>query len=241
MQRISLVLGAVLVCLAGSASAVSPEAAQKLVKDVTPSLVAVQYTYDGELGRREFVGAGLVVGEDGLIITSMTLTPQLLPDVQMKDFKIIIPGDELKEIDATFVGRDERSNLTFVRAKEDSSLHWKPVKFEDVPMHVGEEVLSVGMLGKTASYQSYFTTSLVSANLRGENRHVLVTPTGLAGVGSPVFNTRGKAVGWVTMQAGAASTPKGPHPPTQQTEVKPPPRTYFPPKKIFYHPRKPTS
>src|SRR5258706_4788444 len=141
MQRISLVLGAVLVCLAGSASAVSPEAAQKLVKDVTPSLVAVQYTYDGELGRREFVGAGLVVGEDGLIIASMTLTPQLLPDIQMKDFKIIIPGDELKEIDATFVGRDEGSNLTFIREKEDYSLHSKPVQFQDVPMHVYTTVL----------------------------------------------------------------------------------------------------
>src|SRR5258706_4427862 len=212
--------------------AVTPEAGQKLVKDVSPSLVAVQYTYDGELGRREFVGAGLVVGEDGLIITSMTLTPQLLPDVQMKDFKIIIPGDELKEIDATFVGRDERSNLTFVRAKEDSSVHWKPVKFEDVPMHVGKEGLAVGMLGKPASYQSYFTEALVSANLRGENRHVLVTPTGLAGVGSPVFNTGGKAVGWVTMQAGQLITLNDPNPQNQMQSVYAPPRMFLPTKEF---------
>jgi len=67
-----------LVCvLRGVARAITPDAAQKLMKDVSPSLVAVQYTYDGELGRREFVGAGLVVSGDGMIITSISLTPAI--------------------------------------------------------------------------------------------------------------------------------------------------------------------
>jgi S1-C subfamily serine protease len=232
MNRTMAVLSALLVGFALRASAIAPDAAQKLVKEVTPSLVAVQYTYDGELGRRDFVGAGLVVGEDGTVITSITFTPQLLPDVQMKDFKIIIPGDDLTEIDATFVGRDERSNLTFIRANPSKdkkpSVHWKPVKFEDVPVNVGDEILSVGMLGKTASYQSYFTRSLVSANLRGETRHVLVTPEGLAAVGSPVFNGDGKAIGWVTMQAGQVITLNDPNPQNQLQGVYAPPRMFVP-------------
>src|SRR5215213_3739806 len=87
-------LALVITFAASAASAISPEAAQKLFKSTAPSLVAVQYTYDGELGRREFIGAGLVVSDDGLVMTSITLTPQLLPDEQMKDFKILIPGDE---------------------------------------------------------------------------------------------------------------------------------------------------
>ena len=234
MPRLSMLL--IMTCLSCPALAVTPETAQKLVKDVTPSLVAVQYTYDGELGRRDFVGAGLVVGEDGLVITSITFTPQLLPDVQMKDFKIIIPGDELKEIDATFVGRDERSNLTFIRANEPKDekekMTWKPVKFEDQPVHIGEEILSVGMLGKTASYQAYFTDALVSANLRGENHHVLVTPNGLAGVGSPVFNASGKAIGWVTMQAGQMITLNDQNPQNQMQSVYAPPRMFLPTKEF---------
>jgi len=233
MQRIVI---AVLSLFSGAALAITPDAAQKLVKDVTPSLVAVQYTYDGELGRRDFVGAGLVVGEDGLIITSISLTPQLLPDVQMKDFKIIIPGDDLKEIDATFVGRDERSNLTFVRANEPKDakekMTWKPVKFDDVPLHIGEEITSVGMLGKTASYQAYFADAKVSANLRGEDRHVLVTPNGLAAVGSPVFNADGKAVGWVTMQAGQSITLNDPNPQNQLQMLYAPPRMFLPTKEF---------
>jgi serine protease Do len=99
-------------------------------------------------------------------------------------------------------------------------------------VHIGEEVLSVGMLGKTASYQSYFTRSLVSANLRGETHHVLVTPEGLAAVGSPVFNADGKAIGWVTMQSGQIITLNDPNPPNQLQGVYAPPRMFVPTKEF---------
>ena len=50
--------------LAASLSwALPPEEAQKMYDEITPSLVAVQYTVDGEFGRRELIGQGLVVGE----------------------------------------------------------------------------------------------------------------------------------------------------------------------------------
>jgi serine protease Do len=223
-----------LLLLARGASAVTPEAAEKLLKDVSPSLVAVQYTYDGELGRRDFVGAGLVVADDGLVMTSIAFTPQMLPDIQMKEFKIIVPGDDLTEIDAEFVGRDERSNVSFIRPRgkdqdgDRAKWKFKAIKFDDAPVSVGEEVLSVGMLGKTASYQSYFTHALVSANLRGENRHVLVTPEGLAAVGSPVFNKDGKAIGWVGMQMGQVITLNDPNPQNQLQGVYAPPRMFLP-------------
>jgi serine protease Do len=224
-----------LLCLltALPASAITPEAAQKLVKDVTPSLVAVQYTYAGELIRRDLVGAGLVVSDDGLIMTTISFMPPF-PDEQMKDFKIIIPGDDLKEIDAIFVGRDERTNVAFVKPKPDSKEKhtWVPVKFEDAPAKIGDEVLSIGMLGKTASYQAYFMRSLVSANLRGENHHVLVTPEGLSAIGSPVFNAQGKAIGWVPMQVSQTMFLNDPNPQTQLQGVYFPPRMFLPTKEF---------
>jgi serine protease Do len=236
MKRSLLVL--ILVGVAQAASAVTPDAADKLLKDVTPSLVAVQYTYEGELGRRDFVGAGLVVSEDGLVMTSISLMPPMLPDEQMKEFKIVIPGDDLNEIDAEFVGRDERSNVSFIRPKvkdaDGDKVHFKfkPVKFEDAPVKVGDEILSVGMLGKTASYQSYFNRALVSANLRGETRHVLVTAEGLAAVGSPVFNKDAKAIGWVSMQQGQVITLNDPNPQNQLQSVYAPPRMFVPTKEF---------
>jgi serine protease Do len=203
LNRLIAVLS--LALFASPALPIDPQTAQKIHKNASPSLVAVQYTYEGELGRRELAGAGIVVSEDGLVMTSISLTPLTLPDEQMKSFKIIIPGDEQNEIDAAFVGRDERANTAYVKANpsdsDKSKVKWKPIKFEDVPVGIGDEIVSIGLLGKTAAYQSYFTNALVSANLRGEIKHVLATD-GLGSVGSPVFNTKGQAIGWVHMQLG---------------------------------------
>jgi S1-C subfamily serine protease len=233
-----ILIACLIALFAQAASAIAPEAADKLLKDVTPSLVAVQYTYEGELGRREFVGAGLVVTGDGLVMTSISLMPPMLPDEQMKDFKIILPGDDLTELDAEFVGRDERANVAFIRPKgkdadgDKIKFTFKPVKFEDIPVNVGDEILSVGMLGKTASYQSYFSRSLVAANLRGETKHVLVTGEGLTAVGSPVFNKDGKAIGWVSMQQGQVVTLNDPNLQNQMQGVYAPPRMFVPTKEF---------
>ena len=47
---------------------------------------------------------------------------------RMKDFKIIVPrvqdGDP-DEIDAVFQGRDERTNLAFIKPKKPCSRNWK--------------------------------------------------------------------------------------------------------------------
>ncbi len=179
---------------------VEPDVAKKLYEKVTPSLVAVQYTYDGEFGRREFVGSGLVVSAEGLIMTPLALFPLQFPDDQMKDFKIIVPGQEENEIEATFVGRDERSDVAFLKAKEAGK--WTPVKFEESPVGVGDAIRSVGLLPKEAGYKSYFAEAFVSAVLRGPVPHVMVSSGGLAAVGSPVFNAEGKAIGLVENQAG---------------------------------------
>ena len=100
---------ALLLLVATAAQAdVSPK---QLYTDVTPSLVAVQFQFTGETINRELVGPGIVVGSDGLVMTPLALFNVLLPDEQLKDFKIIIPSQtkDAEEIDAEFVGRDERT------------------------------------------------------------------------------------------------------------------------------------
>src|SRR5688572_19703670 len=165
--------------------ALPPEEAQKFYDEVSPSLVAVQYTVDGEFGRRELIGQGVVISEDGTVITSLALFPTQIPDEQMKDFKIIIPGDEEKELDAVFLGRDERSDLAFLKTKE--AQQWKALKFQEQPLKVGDEIISVGLLPKEAGYKAYYSQARVAALLRGPVPHVLTTNEGLAAVGSPVF------------------------------------------------------
>lgn len=203
--RIRIISG-VLVLIASAhafAADIDPKVARDLYDKVTPSLVVVQYTYDGELGRRDIDGAGLVVSDQGLVICSMTLTPNSIPDEQLKDFKLIIPGDEETELDATFLGRDERSGLSFVQAKDAGKGKWTPVKFDaDAPApHVGDPLVSVGLLPKSAGYKSYLMQARVSAELRGPTPQVLVSGEGLTAVGSPVFDASGRAVGIVHAQA----------------------------------------
>src|SRR5579871_523433 len=108
-------------------AAVSPDAAQKLYDRVTPSLVAVQYVWQNELSRVELTGAGIIVREDGLVMASLALFPLQVPDVQMKEFKILIPREdgEPQEFDSVFQGRDQRTNMVFLKTKE--TQHWKPI------------------------------------------------------------------------------------------------------------------
>ena len=183
---------------APSAPTAVPSAAQALYERVSPALVVVQFTYEGELGRRELHGVGTVVSSDGLVMFSMGLTPSQVPDEQMKDFKVLIPGDAETELEAQFQGRDERTSLAFVKVTD--SRDWKPIKFEDAPVRVGEPLTSIGILPKDAGYKAYQTFPRVSANLRGPVPQVLVTADGLSGVGSPVFNEAGQAVGFVHQQ-----------------------------------------
>ena len=188
---------ALLLLTSGASAAVAPKVAQDLYERVSPSLVVVQYVFQNPLGRVEISGAGVVVSEDGLVMASMTLFPMQFPDDEMKDFKILVPREdgEPTEYEAMFQGRDERTNLAFLKTRD--AQHWKPIEFEDQTVKIGEPILSIGMLPKGANYKPYFVEGAVSALLRGEIPQVLVTGGGLAAMGAPVFTAGGKAIGLV--------------------------------------------
>ncbi len=196
----SLLALTLFICNPVARGGVEPELARKLYERVSPSLVAVQFVWETELGRRELVGAGIVVDADGLVMLSIGTTAMMIPDKQMKDFKVIVPrfDRDPEELDAVFQGRDERTNLAFVRTKEPQK--WTPITFEDVSYSVGEPVLSVGLLPKDAGYKSYLMQADIAAELRGEVPQVM-TSGGIAAVGSPVLNTKGQAIGFVNFQS----------------------------------------
>ena len=195
--------------VAASTAAVATELADpvavKLYERVAPSLVVVQYLWESEAGARELASMGVVVREDGLIVAPLALFPLGIPDAQMKEFKIIIPRWEQdnEELDAIFLGRDERTSLAFLKPKEMSSKEkrqWKPIGFEEAPVQAGDVVYSVGLLTKSAGYRAYVSRAMVAATLRGEVPHVLTLNGSLTMVGSPVFNPEGKAIGYVNAQ-----------------------------------------
>jgi serine protease Do len=209
--------------------AAAEESVQKKMYDAAkPSLVAVKYTWENELQSRELVAAGIVVSDDGLVMFPIGIVhPALVPDSQMKDFKIILPSDteDESEIDAVFQGRDERTNMAFVRAKDPQK--WKSISFVDVKPDIGDSVYSVGILPKASGYKAFVNTATVAALLRGPIRQILVDGA-LAGVGAPVFNSAGQGIGYVPMQGSLSPVLDNPEAPEDIPMVYNPAKTFVP-------------
>jgi S1-C subfamily serine protease len=174
---------------------------QQFYDRVTPSLVAVQFSFVGETVQRDLIVPGIVVRSDGLVMIPLSAVGEQVPDEQLKKFKIIIPRLDVdnEEVDAEFQGRDERCEMAFVKAKpaaDDKKPHtWTPIEFTNAPLQVGDQVSSIGILPKSGGYHPIYTSDVVSANLRGPVKQVRVASGGLASPQAPVFNADGKAVG----------------------------------------------
>jgi S1-C subfamily serine protease len=193
---------------AGPVVPAGPNFAQRLYDAVTPSLVAVQYTFTGETQQGDVIVAGMVVDDRGLVMFPLAAVNDELPDEQLRHFKVIVPRQDTDndELDATFEGRDERSQMAFVRVKPAAPSTqpataaprvWTPVRFAQRSPAIGETVYSIGILGRNGGYHSVFTQTVISAYLRGPVKQVQVAGGGLAGFGSPVFDATGTAIGIV--------------------------------------------
>lgn len=185
-------------------TASGPVTPASLMAKVRPSLVVVQYTFDGETGRREIEGAGIVVSADGLIAIAGGIFPPQLPDAQMINFKVIIPPgvegvDEVK-LDAKYLGRDERADLAYVRVEKEGRT-WTPLVPSMRKLTVGEPIYTVGMLTDDSGYSAYVQRSSISALLRGPVPLIL-TSGGLTAVGSPAFDADGNFIAIVPQQEG---------------------------------------
>src|SRR5687768_8122443 len=180
----------------------TPEQLRQLVEGAQPSIVIIKYAWEGEANRQELEGVGLVVSEDGLVMAPLDLVPVVLPDSQVKEFQILIPQEtgDPRELKATRQGRDERSNLVFVKAdpvaEGEEPVKWQPVKWSFEKPAVGEYVASVGRLPEEAGYTPYIYASRMAANLRGPVP-LSVVDGQLTSSGSVVLDMEGQAVGLV--------------------------------------------
>ena len=192
-----------LLALVAAAPPPTPLGAQAIYESTAKSLVVVQYTWDFELGHRQVRTCGIIVDRAGIVMVSAAAFDDRIPEAQIKDVQILVPrhGADPEIIPADYLGRSDRTHLAFVKAH--TAVDWSALSFSSDPVEVGEPFYSVGLVKEGANgFKPLLMQGLVSAVIPEERTQVLADGS-LAGVGSPVLDQFGHAIGFVDAQPSA--------------------------------------
>jgi serine protease Do len=155
-------------------------------------------TMDDELGRRTLEGQAVCITTEPAVFLTLNLDSRIPPD-SLSGFILVPLGAPDKQIKAELLGIDPEMNMAFLRAVDPYT--WTAVQFAPkANLSVGQEVASVGLMGRDTNYQSYVGVGYVAAVLHAPGEQGYVTGGWLTGLGSPVFNTDGRAIGLVCPQ-----------------------------------------
>ena len=138
----------------------------------------------------------VATSRDGFgVFMTLSLDPGLSPET-LKDLKLITPGLKGKTIQAELIGIDALTGIGFIQAKAKHT--WTVIRFSGrANLKVGQPVVSVGLLGRSAGFVPYVGSARVSTFLRAPEKLAYVSGGTLTGVGSPVFAGDKVAVGIV--------------------------------------------
>ena len=142
-------------------------------------------------GNQEIVGSGIIISNDGYIITNLHIIDR------KKEINVELDDGQIKT--ANVIGYDQRSDLAVIKISSKESL--KPIKLANSKsIRVGDEVFAIGNafgLGKT------FTSGIVSATGRDYgNPYLELIQTDAAinpgNSGGALLNHRGNLIGMNT-------------------------------------------
>ena len=145
----------------------------------------------GMRGNQEIVGSGIIISDDGYIITNLHIIDR------KKEINVELDDGQIKT--ANVIGYDQRSDLAVIKISSKESL--KPIKLANSKsIRVGDEVFAIGNafgLGKT------FTSGIVSATGRDYgNPYLELIQTDAAinpgNSGGALLNHRGNLIGMNT-------------------------------------------
>lgn len=194
-----------LAMLMTAAMCVAPVAAQTvdttkamadLAEKAKTGMALLRYTVNVGVGVREVSGQAICISDKGMF---MTRAMDARFGQNMSNFKLILPGQNGKVVDANFVGLDVLTGMGFVQAYPAEKVTWSPMEFVKSSMTPGKQVFSVGLFGDVAN-TPYVSMAHISALLRMPTQIVYVTGGSLSVPGSPVLNADGKAIGIVGQQ-----------------------------------------
>ncbi len=204
MKRISIAVLVVMMAAAPgpvSAQDAGTKAITVIYRRFAGVMAVVYFTLDTSQGSREMMGTGVCVSRDAqgrAIFLTTALRLQVRRD-DMKNFRLSPSGPDGKTVAAELMGIDPATSFAFLRTSQPQV--WPHVTF-DAPntLAIGQQVVSVGLLGRDTGYASYLGVAHVAGKIHIPETLYHVTGGRLTGVCSPVFNLAGKAVGIVDRQ-----------------------------------------
>ncbi|MDP1580479.1 MAG: PDZ domain-containing protein [Candidatus Didemnitutus sp.] len=160
------------------------------------SVVAVEFTIETELDRRQHFVSGAVIDDKGtIIIPGGNLLPHVAMD-QLKDFKVYLPNSDTA-MPATYLGPNVLTGFYYLRLNEASSAA-KLKPFTDFAIsprtRLGDELWGIGLRGKDENFAPYVLSSRVALVAKLPNQ-TAITAQDVGGPGLPVFTMTGELAG----------------------------------------------
>lgn len=183
--------------LLGSAVAGTAAELPDLLAERLRSVVAVEFTIQTEIDRRQIFVSGTVVDASGtIVLPGAQILPGVAPD-QLRDFKVYRPGSD-DSVAATYLGQDPLTGFHFVRVTAAPAIaELKPITaFEPAAtaLRPGDELWGLGLRGKDEDFAPYVLSSRVALLAKLPNETAM-TAQDIGAPGLPVFDRDGRLAG----------------------------------------------
>jgi serine protease Do len=203
MRRLGLICVTAAVLMAASSAMVRADVdIDAKAKEVTKSLVSVEYTLRNENASHEEAGQGILIHKDGIILISGALMSESYPMEWVKDIKVRLPWKNFTGVSAKFIGRTRDRLFAFLKTE-------KPIDGEVftpgemASSSLGEQVFSVALMSKAGGYGTYVGTTRVKALIPLSHLFANTDSFGLTRGMSPVYDLKsGQVVGLTTPALG---------------------------------------
>jgi S1-C subfamily serine protease len=182
------------------------DAVRKLIDDVSPSLVRVDYVTKGGfgMGSHEMKSSvtGIVVSDEGLVmgmdpvggllsLFGETETPSKPTDVTV----VTLDG---REFEAEFFGRDDEVNVSFYRVSDAEIFDVTPLALSERVPELAEQVVVIDILPESFSPQTVFGLSRVNSVLEKPTKSYTTGDMSIGMYyGAPVTTLDGHVIGVV--------------------------------------------
>ena len=190
------------------------KAIRRVVDKIGSSVVSIQTEtiersgfFFGDLFRREGAGTGIIVSEDGLVLTNRHVIPESVSQVN-----VVLADGTIYE-DVTVVDRDELNDIAFLKIKDPKDLVAAPLG-DSSKVGVGDKVVAIGnALGEFSNTVTFGIISglgrpIVASDGASSQQlsNLLQTDAAInpGNSGGPLVDLSGQVIGVNTAVAGGA-------------------------------------